>query len=140
MERTLVLIKPDGVKRGLIGEIIGRYEKKGFKIREAKLINANKEILEEHYQEHKGREYFDRLIEYMSSGPVMAIILEGENVIEIVRMMNGHKDPTKALSGTIRGDFAYSLTENIVHASDGTDSAEREIKIWFPEYNIQSIH
>ncbi|EOD01564.1 nucleoside-diphosphate kinase [Caldisalinibacter kiritimatiensis] len=134
MEKTLVIIKPDGVERGLVGEIISRYEKKGLKIGAAKLLIADEEILSRHYQEHKGKDYYNKLINYMTEGPIMAMVLEGENVIKIVRNMNGHKDPSIARPGTIRGDFSYSLTRNIVHASDSEDSSKREIKIWFPEY------
>lgn len=131
MEKTLVIIKPDGVKRGLIGEIISRYERKGFKILDAKLIRADRKTLEEHYAEHKGKDYFEKLVGYMMEGPVMVMIIEGEDVIEIIRNMNGHKDPKKALPGTIRGDYANSVTKNIVHASDSIEAAEREINIWF---------
>lgn len=131
MEKTLVIIKPDGVKRGLIGEIISRYERKGFKILDAKLIRADRKILEEHYSEHKGKDYFEKLVAYMMEGPVMVMIIEGEDVVEVIRNMNGHKDPKKALPGTIRGDYANSVTKNIVHASDSMESAEREINIWF---------
>ncbi|KPU27714.1 nucleoside diphosphate kinase [Caloranaerobacter sp. TR13] len=131
MERTLVIIKPDGVKRGLIGEIISRYERKGFKILDAKLIRADRKILEQHYAEHKGKDFFEKLVAYMMEGPVMVMIIEGEDAIEIIRNMNGHKDPKKALPGTIRGDYANSVTKNIVHASDSIEAAIREINIWF---------
>lgn len=133
MERTLVIIKPDGIERKLIGEIICRYERKGFQLLAAKLVQANEIILGEHYAEHKERPYFQELIEYMSCGPIMVMVWAGNSVIEIIRMMNGDKSPTKALPGTIRGDFAFHLTKNIVHASDSIDAAEREINIWFPE-------
>lgn len=133
MERTLVIIKPDGVARQLIGEIINRYEKKGFKLLAAKLIEADPLLLENHYAEHKGRPYFQELIDYMSEGPIMVMSWSGSSIIEVIRLMNGDKNPTKAIPGTIRGDFAHDLTKNIVHASDSPETAEREISIWFPE-------
>lgn len=133
MQKSLVIIKPDGVKRGLIGEIINRYERKGFSLVAAKLVKVDRQVLERHYEEHKGKDFFEELISYMTEGPIMVIILEGKNVVEIIRTINGHKDPKKALPGTIRGDFAYSITRNIVHASDSEETAKREIKIWFPE-------
>ncbi|MCF6463626.1 nucleoside-diphosphate kinase [Clostridium sp. Cult1] len=131
MEKTFIMIKTDGVKRGLIGEIIGRIEKKGFKITKAKLFQPSKELVEEHYIEHKEKPFFEELIEYLTKGPVMAMEVEGESVIEIMRIMIGDKDPKMAQPGTIRGDFAYSLTQNIVHGSDSIKSAERELKLWF---------
>ena len=133
MERTLVIIKPDGVARQLIGKIINRYEKKGFKLLAAKLIEADPLLLENHYAEHKGRPYFQELIDYMSEGPIMVMSWSGSSIIEVIRLMNGDKNPTKAIPGTIRGDFAHDLTKNIVHASDSPETAEREISIWFPE-------
>lgn len=131
MEKTFVMIKTDGVERGLIGEIIGRIEKKGFKIRKAKLFQPTRELVEEHYIEHKEKPFFEELVEYIIRGPVMAMEVEGESVIEIMRIMIGDKDPKKAQPGTIRGDFAYSLTQNIIHGSDSIGSAERELKLWF---------
>lgn len=133
MEKTLVIIKPDGVDRKLVGEIIRRYERKGFRIIAAKMLSAERITLADHYEEHIGRPYFEELISYMVEGRLMVMAVEGENAIEIVRMMNGHKDPKQALPGTIRGDFAHSITKNIVHASDSKETAEREIRIWFPE-------
>lgn len=133
MERTLVLIKPDAVERGLIGEIISIYEKKGIKIKAMKIIKADRETAENHYEEHKGRSYFKELIDFITRSPIAAMILEGENVIEQVRMINGATDPKKQDMGSIRGKYALSYSENTVHSSDSTDNAEREIKIWFPE-------
>ncbi|MFT9497673.1 nucleoside-diphosphate kinase [Anaerosolibacter sp.] len=135
MERTLVIIKPDGVERHLVGEIINRYEKKGFSLLAAKLITADPLLLENHYAEHKGRSYFQDLVVYMSEGPIMVMAWKGTSIIEIIRLMNGDKNPSKASPGTIRGDFAHDLTKNIVHASDSPETAEREIGIWFPELN-----
>lgn len=132
MQKSFVMIKPDGVSRGLIGEIIGRIEKKGFKIIEAKLINADLDTAKSHYEEHKDKPFFNELIEFIIEGKVMAIVVEGEEVISIIRLMVGDKDPKIAQPGTIRGDFAHSTTKNIIHASDSLDSSTREIKIWFP--------
>lgn len=131
MERTLVIIKPDGVKRGLMGQVIGRYERKGFSIVAGKLIKADRKTVEIHYDEHSEKHFFNELVEYFLDGLIFVMIVEGKDVIEIVRNINGDKDLTKALPGTIRGDYANSTTENIVHASDGIKSAEREMKIWF---------
>lgn len=131
MERTFVMIKPDGVDRGLVGEIISRIEKKGYKIIKAELMSVSRDIAKEHYAEHSEKSFFMELIDFITEGPVMAIIVEGENVIEVLRLMVGNKDPRIAQPGTIRGDFAYSTTRNIIHASDSLESANREIDIWF---------
>lgn len=131
MEKTFIMIKTDGIQRGLIGEIIGRIEKKGFKITRAKLFQPSRKLVEEHYIEHKEKPFFEELIEYIIKGPIMAMEVEGESVVEIMRIMIGDKDPRKAQPGTIRGDFAYSLTQNIIHGSDSIESAERELKLWF---------
>lgn len=131
MEKTFIMIKSDGVKRGLIGDIIGRIERKGYKITRAKLFQPSRELIEEHYAEHKGKPFFEELVSYLLEGPVMAMEVEGESVIEVMRLMIGHKDPKVAMPGTIRGDFANSLTENIVHGSDSAASAERELSLWF---------
>lgn len=114
-----------------MGEIIGRIERKGFKITKAKLVKPNKELVEEHYIEHREKPFFNELVDYILDGLVMAMEVEGENVIEIMRLMIGHRDPKVALPGTIRGDFAHSLTENIIHGSDSPESAERELSLWF---------
>lgn len=131
MEKTYVMIKPDGVERKLIGEIISRIEKKGFNILDIKMINPTKEIVEDHYEEHKDKAFFEELVHFILDGPVVGILVEGENVIEVVRLMVGNKDPKVALPGTIRGDYANTTTMNLVHASDSVESANREIKIWF---------
>ena len=133
MERTLVLIKPDAVERRLTGEIISIYEKKGLHISALKITKPSKETAEEHYAEHTGKPFFDNLVSYITSGEVCALILEGNNVIAMVRKMNGATDPANAEAGTIRGQFAISMSENTVHASESMESAQREIKIWFPE-------
>lgn len=133
MERTFAMVKPDGVKRGLIGEIIKRYENKGLRLISAKVITPSIDILEKHYEEHKGKPFYNNLINYMSSGPVFAMILEGENAVKIVRILNGATKVEEAMPGTIRGDFCTSTTYNVVHGSDSIDSANREISLWFPE-------
>lgn len=131
MEKTLIIIKPDGVERGLIGEIISRYEKKGLEIIRCKMIKADKEILDRHYDEHKGKSFYEDLIKYMTRGRILVMVVEGENAIATVRKLHGKTNPMEAELGTIRGDFANSITENIVHASDSKESAQREIAIWF---------
>jgi len=131
LEKTFIMIKPDGVERRLMGEIISRIEKKGFKITRAKLVKVSKELAEEHYIEHREKPFFGELIDYILEGEVMAMEVEGDFSIEIMRLMIGHRDPKVALPGTIRGDFAHSLTKNIIHGSDSIESAERELKLWF---------
>lgn len=131
MERTLVIIKPDGVKRGLIGEVVSRIEKKGLIISDLKMIQADEEILREHYAEHVNKDFFQDLINFMMSGKMIVMVVMGEKAIETVRKINGKTNPIEAEMGSIRGDFAYSVTENIVHGSDSEESAEREIRIWY---------
>ncbi len=131
MEKTFIMIKPDGVKRMLMGEIIGRIERKGFKITKMKLVNPSRELVENHYIEHKDKVFFGELVDYISGERVLAMEVQGDSVIEIMRLMIGHRDPKQALGGTIRGDYAYQLTENIIHGSDSIESAERELKLWF---------
>ena len=136
MECTLVLIKPDGVKRGLVGEIISFYERKNMRIREIRMLQATKKEAEEHYVEHKGREYFDKLISYITADNICAIIVEGEGAIQNVRVIHGDKNPLKADTGSIRGMYSSNTTENLVHASDTPENAKREIKIWFPDFEL----
>ncbi|NQW64843.1 MAG: nucleoside-diphosphate kinase [Actinobacteria bacterium] len=134
-ERTLILVKPDGVRRGLVGEVISRIETKGYVITSMRMLNADRPILEKHYEEHNGKPFFEPLLEFMSSGPIVAMIAEGERVIEGFRTMAGVTDPTVAAPGSIRGDLARDqgtkVVQNIVHGSDSVESAEREIKIFF---------
>lgn len=134
-ERTLILVKPDGVRRGLVGEVISRIERKGYVITSLRMLNADRSILEKHYEEHNGKPFFEPLLEFMSSGPIVAMIAEGERVIEGFRTMAGVTDPTAAAPGSIRGDLARDqgtkVVQNIVHGSDSVESAEREIKIFF---------
>ena len=131
MQKTLIIIKPDGVKRGLIGQVINRIEKKDLKVVEAKLIKPSEDLIKEHYKEHSGKVFYKELIEFFTSGNAMALVVEGENAILIMRLLVGATDPLIAAPGTIRGDFALSKTENIVHASDSVESAVREIDLWF---------
>ncbi|MFG2228172.1 nucleoside-diphosphate kinase [Streptomyces sp. NPDC048644] len=132
-QRTLVLLKPDAVRRGLVGEIIGRIEKKaGWTLGALELRTLDREVLEQHYAEHEGKPFYEPLMTFMASGPVVALIVEGERVIEGVRALAGPTDPITAPSGSIRGDFGTITRENLIHASDSEESAEREIKIFFP--------
>lgn len=131
MERSLVIIKPDGVKRGLIGEVISRIEKKELIISDLKMIQADEEILKKHYAEHVNKDFFQDLLHFMMSGKVIVMVVMGENAIETIRKINGKTNPIEAELGSIRGDFAHSVTQNIVHGSDSKKSAEREIRIWF---------
>lgn len=135
-ERTLVLIKPDGVGRGLIGEVISRIERKGYLIVALKMLEADRPILEKHYAEHAGKPFYEPLVEFMLSGPIVALIAEGNRVIEGFRSLAGATDPTVAAPGTIRGDLACDqgtkVVQNIVHGSDSVESANREIAIFFP--------
>ncbi|MEU6173051.1 nucleoside-diphosphate kinase [Streptantibioticus parmotrematis] len=133
-ERTLVLLKPDAVRRGLVGEIIGRIERKaGWSLRALELRTLDRAILEQHYSEHRGKPFYEPLVEFMSSGPSVALVVEGERVIEGLRALAGPTDPIAAAPGSIRGDFGTIVRENLVHASDSPESADREIKIFFPE-------
>ncbi len=130
-ERTLIVIKPDGVRRGLIGEILSRFERKGFKIVELKMFKMSREKAEEFYSIHKGKSFFNELIDFITSGPIVAAVLEGRNAIEVVRLMIGSTDSSKALPGTIRGDFGLEVTANLIHASDSLESYRREYKVIF---------
>ncbi len=136
-ERTLVLVKPDGVSRGQVGEVIRRIEAKGYRIVALDLRVPTRDILAEHYIEHIGKPFYENLIAFMSSGPVVAIVAEGVRVVEGFRSLAGATDPTKAAPGTIRGDLGHDwgqgITQNVVHGSDSPDSAAREVKVWFPE-------
>ncbi len=131
-ERTLVLLKPDAVRRGLLGEIIGRYEAKGLQVVAMEMRHATGEIADEHYAEHIEKDFYPPLREFVTSGPLVAMILEGDSAIEIVRALHGATDGRKAAPGTIRGDMALSNRENLVHGSDSADSSMREIGVWFP--------
>lgn len=135
VEQTLVLIKPDGVARGLIGEIIGRIERKGYRISQVRLLNADRALLASHYAEHVGKPFYEPLLKFMSSGPILALVAEGERVIEGFRSLAGATDPTVAAPGTIRGDLGRDMgtkvVQNLVHGSDSAESASREIALFF---------
>jgi nucleoside-diphosphate kinase len=132
-ERTLVLIKPDGVERQLIGEIISRIERKGLTFAALELRNVSEELASQHYAEHEGKPFFESLLEFITSGPVVAAIVEGPRAIAAFRQLAGGTDPVEqATPGTIRGDFGLETQSNLVHGSDSTDSAKREIALWFP--------
>ncbi|MFI6847407.1 nucleoside-diphosphate kinase [Kitasatospora sp. NBC_00085] len=134
-QRTLVLLKPDAVKRGLAGEIISRIERKaGWQLTAVELRTFDRATLEQHYAEHVGRPFYEPLLEFMTSGPSIALIVEGEEVIPGIRMLAGATNPLEAGAGTIRGDYATITRENLIHASDSPESAEREIKIFFPAH------
>ena len=132
-ERTLVLIKPDGVRRGLTGEVLARIERKGLGIVAMDLRTVGKDLAETHYAEHVDKPFYGSLVEFITSGPLVALVAEGPRAIEAFRGLAGATDPVKAAPGTIRGDYALEVQDNIVHGSDSPDSAEREIKIFFPD-------
>lgn len=135
-ERTLILVKPDGVKRGLSGQVLARIEAKGYTLVAVELRTASADLLTEHYAEHVGKPFFDPLVEFMMSGPTLALVVEGDRVIEGFRSLAGTTDPTAAAPGTIRGDLGRQwptqVIQNLVHGSDAPESAAREIGIWFP--------
>ena len=136
-EKTLILVKPDGVRRGLVGEVISRIEAKGYAIDSLRMLQADRELLEKHYAEHVGKPFYEPLVEFMMSGPIVAIVASGNRVIEGFRSLAGVTDPTVAAPGTIRGDLARDqgtkVVQNIVHGSDSPESAAREIQIFFPK-------
>ena len=136
VQRTFVMIKPDGVRRGLIGEIISRFEKRGMKIVAMKMVKMDRALAERLYEEHKGKSFFEELISYVTSGPVVAMVIEADEAVSVVRKMIGATDPKEALPGTIRGDYALSKAENVIHASDSPEKASREISIFFKENEI----
>src|SRR5262249_39302224 len=131
-ERTLVLVKPDGVRRGLVGDVLARIERKGLKLAALELRTLDREVAETHYGEHRDKPFFGSLIEFITGGPLVAMVVEGRRAVEAFRALAGATDPVKAGPGTIRGDHALEIQENIVHGSDSADSAEQEIKLFFP--------
>ena len=135
-ERTFIAVKPDGVKRGLVGEIVRRFERKGFKLIGIKMLDVTPEMAEKHYGEHKGKPFYPRLIEYIQSGPIVAMVWKGYDVIHGARVIMGSTKPNEAQVGTIRADFALVKEYNVVHGSDSEESAEREIAIYFNENEI----
>ena len=130
-ERTLVLVKPDGVQRLLVGRILARYEERGLQLVGLKLVHVSRELAERHYAVHRERPFFQGLVEFITSGPLVAAVLEGPNAIGIVRAMNGATRPHEAAPGTIRGDFAIETAQNLVHASDSVETAASEVELWF---------
>ena len=135
-QRTLLFVKPDGVRRGLVGEIIGRFERKGLRLVAMKMLRFTRELARKHYEEHVGKPFYPSLEEFVLSGPVVAMVVEGEDVIELTRTMMGKTRHTEAAPGTIRGDFAFSTTENLIHGSDSPARAAIEIANFFTEAEI----
>ena len=132
-QRTLVLVKPDGVKKGLIGEIISRLEKKGLKIAAMRMLQMDKALARRHYAVHKGKPFFAGLVDFITSGPIVAVVVEGEKSVEVVRKLMGETDPVKAAPGTIRGDYGLDIGENLIHGSDSEENAQKEIALFFPD-------
>lgn len=137
-ERTFIMVKPDGVQRGLVGEIIKRFESRGFKLLAAQLVQPNKEHYMQHYDGLKEKGFFKGLVEYMASGPVMALVFSGNNVVKLGRILLGQTNPIDSAPGTIRGDFAIDVGRNICHGSDSVESAENEIALWFPKGVVEN--
>ena len=137
-QRTFVMIKPDGVQRGLIGTILTRFEQKGIKIIAMKMVTVPKELAEENYAVHRGKPFFEPTVEYITSSPVVAMVLEGYNAIDMVRGMMGKTNPQEATPGTIRGDYGQFIGRNIVHGSDAPETAEKEINLWFSDEELSN--
>src|SRR5262245_36215776 len=131
MQQTLILLKPDGVQRPLLGEVIGRFERKGLRLAGLKLLEPSHELAEKHYAVHKGKPFYDSLLQFLTSGPTVAMVWEGREAVAVARTLMGATDGTKAPPATIRGDFALSVQNNLVHGSDSPDNAETEIALWF---------
>ncbi|WLR43740.1 nucleoside-diphosphate kinase [Bacillus carboniphilus] len=138
MEKTFLMVKPDGVQRQLIGEIVAKFEKKGFQLVGAKLMQIPTSLAEKHYGEHEGKPFFGELVDFITSGPVFAMVWQGDHVIEVARQMMGKTNPKEALPGTIRGDYGMFVGKNIIHGSDSLESAEREIGLFFKEDELIS--
>jgi nucleoside-diphosphate kinase len=135
-EATLVLIKPDAMQRGLAGEILARFERRGLTVRAAKLVSVDRELAHRHYAEHAEKPFFGELVEFITSAPTLALVLAGEGAVAVVRETIGATDPAKAAPGTIRGDLALSMPDNLVHGSDAPETAQREIDLWFSESEL----
>jgi nucleoside-diphosphate kinase len=133
VERTLILIKPDAIERALAGEILARFERRGFVLRAARLLIVDRELADEHYAEHREKPFFGELVEFITSAPTLALVLEGEGAIEVARTTIGATNPAQATPGSLRGDLALAMPNNIVHGSDSPESAEREIALWFSD-------
>jgi nucleoside-diphosphate kinase len=133
VEQTLVLVKPDAMTRALAGEILGRFERRGLVVQAARLVRVDRELAERHYEEHREKPFFGELVEFITSGPTLALVLEGESAIPVVRTTMGATNPAEAAPGTIRGDLALAMPDNLVHGSDAPESARREIELWFSD-------
>jgi nucleoside-diphosphate kinase len=133
VEQTLVLVKPDAMARGVAGEILGRFERRGLVVRAARLVRVDRALAERHYEEHKEKPFFPELVEFITSGPTLALVLQGESAILVVRTTMGATNPAESAPGTIRGDLALAMPDNLVHGSDAPESARREIELWFPD-------
>ena len=133
MERTLILVKPDAFARGLTGEVIARFERKGLRIAALRLLTVDRQLAEQHYAEHEGKPFFGELVDFITSGPLVAMVLEGEQAITAARQVIGATNPANADPGSLRGSFALAMPNNLVHGSDSPESAEREIALWFPD-------
>ena len=133
VEKTLVLVKPDAMERGLAGEILARFERRGLVVRAARLVYVDRDLAERHYAEHAEKPFFGELVEFITSGPTLALVLEGESAIPVVRTTMGSTNPADSAPGTIRGDLALAMPDNLVHGSDAPESAQREIELWFPD-------
>lgn len=138
MERTFLMIKPDGVSRNLIGEIVGRLENKGLKLVGAKLMNVTEDLAKTHYSDLSDKPFFGELVEFITSGPVFAMVLEGEDVVKVGRTLLGQTNPNESAPGTIRGDYGLTVGKNIIHGSDSVENAEKEIALWFKEEELVS--
>jgi nucleoside-diphosphate kinase len=136
MERSLVLIKPDAIQRGLAGEIISRLERKGLKIVAMKMLHMDKKLAQRHYAIHKGKPFFNDLVNFITSSPLIAIVFQGKNAVDVIRQMMGETDPTKASIGTIRGDFGIDIGHNLIHGSDSLENASKEIDLFFSAEEI----
>jgi nucleoside-diphosphate kinase len=133
VERTLILVKPDAFARGLTGEIIGRFERKGLRLVALSLMTMSRDLASRHYAEHEGKPFYEELVEFITSGPLVAMVLEGEEAVEAARQVIGSTNPLEASPGSIRGDFAIAVGQNMVHGSDSTESGKREVELFFPD-------
>ncbi|MED4070363.1 nucleoside-diphosphate kinase [Priestia endophytica] len=136
MERTFIMVKPDGVQRNIVGDVVTRFEKKGFQLVGAKLMNVSEDLAKEHYKEHKEKPFFGELVDFITSSPVFAMVWEGENAVTVARKMLGKTNPAEAEVGTIRGDYGLQVAKNVVHGSDSNESATREISLFFEESEL----
>jgi nucleoside-diphosphate kinase len=138
MERTLVIVKPDGVQRGLVGSILGRFERRGLRLVALKMVQVDRDLAEQHYDIHRGKPFYEALVDYIASGPVVCAVIEGVEAIKVVRSMVGATRPYEAAPGTIRGDYALTGLRNLIHASDAPDTARAEINLWFSPEEVLS--